>query len=77
MNNLDPIITIIYIAISCIKFTGTERCNEALLKLKKKYDVVVNIQGDEPLIEPDIIDGVVKLLQVSYNHTSVWYDGME
>ncbi|KAL7592711.1 hypothetical protein Lser_V15G32255 [Lactuca serriola] len=44
---------------------GTERCNEALLKLKKKYDVVVNIQGDEPLIEPDIIDGVVKLLQAT------------
>lgn len=44
---------------------GTERCNEALEKLEKKYDVVVNIQGDEPLIEPEIIDGVVKALQVS------------
>lgn len=42
---------------------GTERCNEALRKLKKKYDIVVNIQGDEPLIEPEIIDGVVKALQ--------------
>ncbi|CAA7408630.1 unnamed protein product [Spirodela intermedia] len=42
---------------------GTERCNEALQKLVKKYDVVVNIQGDEPLIEPEIIDGVVKALQ--------------
>ncbi|ERN11545.1 3-deoxy-manno-octulosonate cytidylyltransferase, mitochondrial [Amborella trichopoda] len=42
---------------------GTERCNEALQKLKKKYDIVVNIQGDEPLIEPEIIDGVVKALQ--------------
>ncbi|KAF2613595.1 hypothetical protein F2Q70_00013788 [Brassica cretica] len=44
---------------------GTERCNEALEKLEKKYDVVVNIQGDEPLIEPEIIDGVVKALQVA------------
>ncbi|KAF2286025.1 hypothetical protein GH714_009765 [Hevea brasiliensis] len=44
---------------------GTERCNEALGKLEKKYDVVVNIQGDEPLIEPEIIDGIVKALQVS------------
>ena len=44
---------------------GTERCNEALQKLKKKYDVVVNIQGDEPLIEPEIIDGIVKALQVN------------
>lgn len=42
---------------------GTERCNEALQKLKKDYDIVVNIQGDEPLIEPDIIDGIVRALQ--------------
>ncbi|WCJ20592.1 3-deoxy-manno-octulosonate cytidylyltransferase [Euphorbia peplus] len=44
---------------------GTERCNEALGKLEKKYDVVVNIQGDEPLIEPEIIDGIVKALQAA------------
>lgn len=49
-----------------IFFAGTERCNEALQKLEKKYDVVVNIQGDEPLIEPEIIDGVVKALQVFF-----------
>ncbi|KAL0320679.1 UNVERIFIED_CONTAM: 3-deoxy-manno-octulosonate cytidylyltransferase, mitochondrial [Sesamum radiatum] len=44
---------------------GTERCNEALQKLGNKYDVVVNIQGDEPLIEPGIIDGIVKALQAA------------
>ncbi|KAG6600729.1 3-deoxy-manno-octulosonate cytidylyltransferase, mitochondrial, partial [Cucurbita argyrosperma subsp. sororia] len=44
---------------------GTERCNEALQKLEKKYDIVVNIQGDEPLIEPEIIDGIVKALQAA------------
>ncbi|KAG5254987.1 3-deoxy-manno-octulosonate cytidylyltransferase [Salix suchowensis] len=44
---------------------STERCNEALQKLDKKYDVVVNIQGDEPLIEPEIIDGIVKALQAA------------
>ncbi|KAK5834183.1 3-deoxy-manno-octulosonate cytidylyltransferase, mitochondrial [Gossypium arboreum] len=44
---------------------GTERCNEALEKLEKKYDIVVNIQGDEPLIEPEIIDGIVKALQAA------------
>nr|GLL21697.1 3-deoxy-manno-octulosonate cytidylyltransferase, mitochondrial [Ipomoea trifida] len=43
---------------------GTERCNEALQKLKKKYDIVVNIQGDQPLIEHEIIDGIVEALQV-------------
>ncbi|EPS72950.1 hypothetical protein M569_01801, partial [Genlisea aurea] len=44
---------------------GTERCNEALQKLDKHYDVVVNIQGDEPLVEPEIIDGIVKALQLA------------
>lgn len=43
---------------------GTERCNEALEKLAAKYDIVVNIQGDEPLIEPAIIDGIVLALQM-------------
>ncbi|XP_074568118.1 3-deoxy-manno-octulosonate cytidylyltransferase, mitochondrial-like [Curcuma longa] len=42
---------------------GTERCSEAVQKLGKDYDIVVNIQGDEPLIEPEIIDGIVKALQ--------------
>ncbi|KAL6610786.1 hypothetical protein ACP70R_040755 [Stipagrostis hirtigluma subsp. patula] len=42
---------------------GSERCCEALNKLEKHYDIVVNIQGDEPLIEPEIIDGVVMALQ--------------
>ncbi|KAK9674076.1 hypothetical protein RND81_12G209300 [Saponaria officinalis] len=44
---------------------GAERCSEAVQKLGKKYDIVVNIQGDEPLIEPEIIDGIVKALQCS------------
>ncbi|TQD79504.1 hypothetical protein C1H46_034923 [Malus baccata] len=44
---------------------GTERCSEAIEKLEKKYDIVVNIQGDEPLIEPEIIDGIVKALQAA------------
>lgn len=44
---------------------GTERCNEALQKLERKYDIVVNIQGDEPLLEPEVIDGVVKALQAA------------
>jgi CMP-2-keto-3-deoxyoctulosonic acid synthetase len=33
---------------------GSERCCEALQKLNKHYDIVVNIQGDEPLIEPEL-----------------------
>ena len=44
---------------------GTERAAQALDRLGGKFDVVVNIQGDEPLIEPGIIDDVVRALQRS------------
>ena len=46
---------------------GTERCEAAmnLLSLKTKFDIVVNIQGDEPLIEPEIIDSCVRALQTA------------
>ena len=43
---------------------GTELCSEAIENLEKKYDVVLNIQGDEQLIEPEIIDSIVKALHV-------------
>lgn len=41
--------------------SGTSRCIEAFEKinLTDKYDGFVNIQGDEPLIDPNIIDDVV------------------
>ncbi|KAK9839186.1 hypothetical protein WJX74_003403 [Apatococcus lobatus] len=42
---------------------GTERCHEAVCKLKAKHDIVVNIQGDEPLVEPAMIDEVVEALR--------------
>ena len=35
--------------------SGTERCGEVIEKYSD-YDVVINIQGDEPLINPDQID---------------------
>jgi len=39
---------------------GTERINEAYNKIKKKYDLIIDIQGDEPLINPNQIDNVIK-----------------
>lgn len=39
---------------------GTERINEAYKKLNIRYDLVVDIQGDEPLISPFHIDQVVQ-----------------
>ena len=38
---------------------GTERINEAYNKLKIKYDFILDIQGDEPLISPYHIDQIV------------------
>ncbi len=43
---------------------GTSRCLEvleSLNKLGKEFDVVVNIQGDEPFIQPAQIDQIISL----------------
>ena len=39
---------------------GTERIAEAYNKIKKIYDLIVDIQGDEPLVNPTQIDQVIK-----------------
>ena len=39
---------------------GTERISEAYKKIKKNYDLIVDIQGDEPLLNPKHIDDVIK-----------------
>lgn len=39
--------------------TGTDRISKAADKLDKKYDLYIDIQGDEPLIDPMHIDKVV------------------
>ena len=43
--------------------TGTDRCREALLKSGIVADSVINIQGDEPFINPNQIDMVSALLE--------------
>lgn len=35
--------------------SGTDRCLEAYEKLEEKYEIIVNIQGDEPFISPEQI----------------------
>ena len=48
--------------------SGTERCLEALESWsalrKKKWKAVINIQGDEPFIDPEQIRQVARLLEI-------------
>ena len=46
---------------STTHLSGTDRCNEVIQSLEEKYDVAINIQGDEPYINPDQIDQVASL----------------
>tara|TARA_B100001027_G_scaffold211346_1_gene179437 strand:+ start:381 stop:1133 length:753 start_codon:yes stop_codon:yes gene_type:complete len=48
-----------YIMTSKHHNNGTERIYEAYNKLKKDYELIIDIQGDEPLISPHHIDEVI------------------
>ena len=38
--------------------SGTERCAEVIQSFNETYDVVINIQGDEPFIDPNQINQI-------------------
>lgn len=40
--------------------SGTDRCREVLDQHQQSFDVVVNIQGDEPYIDPSQIENVIE-----------------
>ena len=45
---------------------GTARCEQAAKIFNENIDAVINIQGDEPLLDPLMIDEVAELLNDSY-----------
>jgi 3-deoxy-manno-octulosonate cytidylyltransferase (CMP-KDO synthetase) len=40
--------------------TGTDRCAEIVRSLSEQYDVVINIQGDEPLVDARQLDQLLQ-----------------
>lgn len=38
--------------------SGTDRINEAYNKIGKQFDVIINVQGDEPFIQPEQIESL-------------------
>ncbi|MEC8739613.1 MAG: 3-deoxy-manno-octulosonate cytidylyltransferase [Bacteroidota bacterium] len=51
--------------------TGTERCAEVLEQLEnegKIFDIMINVQGDEPLIQPNELDRMIDFF--SQNNTT-------
>jgi 3-deoxy-manno-octulosonate cytidylyltransferase (CMP-KDO synthetase) len=50
--------------------SGTDRCYEALQQQTSDFDAVVNIQGDEPFIQPEQINQVVSLLETGNTQIS-------
>lgn len=45
--------------------TGTERVGIAARSLPEDIDVVINVQGDEPLIDPVVLDTLRSLFEIS------------
>jgi 3-deoxy-manno-octulosonate cytidylyltransferase (CMP-KDO synthetase) len=49
--------------------SGTDRCYEALSLMQQSFDYVINIQGDEPMIDPGQINQLCEML--AQNNASV------
>lgn len=43
--------------------TGTDRCAEVIRQLDESFDVVINIQGDEPLVDPRQLDSLLAVFE--------------
>lgn len=43
--------------------SGTDRCGEAYQKVGEPFDVIINIQGDEPFIHPEQIETIKRCFE--------------
>lgn len=43
--------------------SGTDRCEEAYQKVDEPFDVIINIQGDEPFIHPEQIETIKRCFE--------------
>lgn len=43
--------------------SGTDRCGEVVQTLAEEYDIAVNIQGDEPFIQPVQLESLIELFK--------------
>lgn len=43
--------------------SGTDRCEEAYQKVREPFDVIINIQGDEPFIHPEQIETIKRCFE--------------
>jgi 3-deoxy-manno-octulosonate cytidylyltransferase (CMP-KDO synthetase) len=43
--------------------SGTDRCAEAYRKLGERFDLVVNVQGDEPELDPGHVDRLIEVME--------------
>lgn len=44
--------------------SGTDRCNEVVQNIDNEYDALVNIQGDEPFINPEQINQIAEIISL-------------
>lgn len=43
--------------------SGTDRCGEVISKETKEFDIVINIQGDEPFVHPEQLEQLINLFK--------------
>ncbi len=58
VNHVKPYCAVVMTSLA--HESGTDRIAEVAAKLNKNYDIVVNVQGDEPLIHPEQILQVIR-----------------